>query len=906
MSALTYYQQLFGAGEFCLLVEGVPDYWSTCFLAWDFGSLPADMPTPGGALRSGLLNRESLRASQRVDPASGELSQGDMIFELLDGEDSDGAIYSVSALMSRRAAAVQAHLAADLAAGAASMTLDSTAGFVAPGVAHIELEAVAFTGIAAGPPRLTGLTRGLYGSVDRAHEYEAPNAAITTADYGQIPLVTDRLVSWYGRRCWLYFAEYLEDGTLDSAEVVWRGVLTSELRATSKMTWSLPAEGIWSAQSVELLGSQPQSVVKGIYLSENTVVRFWMNEAWGGDNVGDSSFTLTAGRYTVDGFCAHFTEQLNAELDSIALSDCRWSLYVQDGLLFAAKPISDGVTPLTCTVYVLEADPLGVPQGDIVIVAAVLGLTPTPQGGGGTSLEFPEGGIGGHYLGLRAPESVFVSIQGAGDFEVPVEDAAVFADFLDEDVVNDWLVQSVVTIDGQPYMLIAVTAASHRITCRLFADRVDAASTIVVQYVGDAALQVKQGVWFKGQMPLVWRDAFLDNANVPERMKLGADSRDFDWDDLDAQFPGGAMDRRDRLITGPVAFKNLIVEDFRFSGMAPVIGLDGRITARPINSSNLVRDDGSALLEVDEDIDSATDRPETVRSAKRVVNRLEVHVVREHGRPGGLEVGDSAIDLTILVNEKTSQAAYRSVRGSSFEFSGTSSVDPVEIAGHIYGVAASLFSLLAQDADTMRLGPLNGLAYGTLLLDTILVSHWMPPDPTNAGERGLASLPAVVLGMEMDYARGELHLDVQLVTDGGQRSGFAPAADINTYANHGGGTEPRRYEISLTTGQYCPAAVEEGTFFHVGDKVVIRQWDVDAITVADESFTLTAVDPDALFLDAAPSAGMQAEIAAGRANVTFDLFDTASQNALAKLYLHVADDADNLLGTSGVLGFRVS
>ncbi len=162
MSLATLYRQGYGAKEFLLIVEAVEDSWSSCLdgtwtlAAGQVGPDPVDF-----TVRPGFLSRDTLRFGQKVDPGTGELTASDLTFALIDGEDDDGNTYSVSRLMSRRAGAGTASLAATLAAGAASMQVDSTAAFTAPGVVHVELEAIGFSGIAAGPPRLTGLTRGL-------------------------------------------------------------------------------------------------------------------------------------------------------------------------------------------------------------------------------------------------------------------------------------------------------------------------------------------------------------------------------------------------------------------------------------------------------------------------------------------------------------------------------------------------------------------------------------------------------------------------------------------------------------------------------------------------------------------------------------------------------------------------
>lgn len=915
VTVASLWQQLHGTHAFLLAIEGLPRAVSSSFAPWVFGSPPADAPDPTDwTILRGVLATEDLRTRQDVALDACTLKASDLTFRLTDGEDENGLPFAVSGLLSREGAAVRTTLTATLTAGAvADMQVASSAAFPASGDWFCGLEAGDYASKADGT-HLTTLTRGKYGSRARAHTYAAAGAVATVADYGQIPEVTDRPTSWYGRRCWLYQAEVLSDGSLDVAEIVWRGRITGELTAQG-LEWVLPAESLPSALSTDLLGAQPSTVVQGIYLATSVDVEVEIVGSVTGETYGTTEFTVAADTYTLDALLSSVTTNLNAALDALAVTADRWELYEGGGRLLCHKVAADPADPIAHAnlriVFDLGSDLFAVQTlaAALNIVARELLWNRGGQRGFGDGQDLVLNDEwrrdGNEVVWDLGPAAMAVYVTGRpqydGTFYLPVESKAPFTAYYDEDEAAGWKTASIVTVGGQPFILDSIHATDQVLIVKSITGHVEV-SALIVQYVGDSPVEVRQGIWMRGELASMWRDAVLDHASVPEMMVVGADSRDFAWDDLDAQFPGGRVSQRDRLLTGPVSFLELLNEDFAYSGLCPILGLDGRITARPVNNTSLVRPDGALLLDIDADTISSKDRPELNRSPKRIVNRYTVRLTREVGRPGGLQ----PFDLEAIVNDKTSQSAHRMVRTVSREFSGALDTTVQNVAADVYGVAGTLFALLSRETDVLPVGPCNGIAYGVLPLDTVLVSHWLPPDPTSSGQRGLVSLPALVLAVEYDWTKLQVSLVLQLLVDNGQRSGFAPAARALAYVDHGVGTEPRRYEVSLTTGLYCPAAIEEGSFFKAGWKVALRQWGTDSITVATESKSLTDVDPDALFLNSAPTAGMQAEIAAGRCLIVPNSYDTAGQAALALLYLFVADDADNLLGTSGVLGFSVS
>lgn len=849
--------------------------------------------TQGWTVVKGALRRQDLIVEQSVNLASGELRAGGMTFRLVDGF-YGGTQFFVSGLMTGLEAAAVTPMADTLFTGAGPIVVDSTAAFPSSGDVYIELETIGYTATAAG--EFQTLTRGKYGSKEVTHTYDAADAGDVSADLGLIQEVTDRPVAWYGRRCWFYVAEILPDGTLGSARLIWKGRVTGDITCDGG-EWSVPAESLWDALSTEILSGQARTVVKGILLEANVTLHLSMH-AFNGAANENTSFTVTAGHYSsLDALLTHITDGMNAAIVALAGPTEQYELFVENGYLCARQTAPAGISDYETHLFLRDA------TSDAIVLAAALGIDEDTLVGNlannqPTLIDMPEEGGDFFVTYGRAAQSVFAVSNGITS-TIPVERADDFSSW--RDAQDTYYTQSVVTVGGQPYILNAVTLAADTLDVFPFTDFVQGLTkTVQVQRVGDAPIEVRQGVWIRGQFPNYWRDAFIDHASVSYTLTAGMDSGDIDWTDLASYAPGGVMGERDRLLTEPTSFQSLFLEDLRWAGLVPVIE-DGLVTARPIANQGLVRDDGSALPEVGNDTLRAGDKATLTFGTSRVVNRLDFVAKREQGRPG--IPNSPAMEIVVNVNERQSQGRYRLTNKQTIECSGVAGVTEADIGAHAYGIASSYFALLARPFPVCSVG-CTGTLFDTLPLDSIYLTHWLLPTPDTANSRGITDGLCVVLGTRVNWCEYTVDLDLLLLTDGAQRSGFAPAAKITAYSDQGAGTEPSRYRLTVTPGSY--SANGEDNFFAVDMRVELREWDDDSAP-ASESRVISAVDPtnDYLYISAAPSAGMQTVISTGVCVMTLDQYDTASQTAGAKLYLHVADDADNLLGTSGVFGFKM-
>lgn len=148
-----------------------------------------------------------------------ELLRGEVKVEALpiDLFDHGGA---ATALLSRRSAATGQLLAAEVSASSSTWTLGSTIGFdSAGGIAHCGREAISYAGKTS--TTLTGVVRGLYGSVAMPHRLGAARGASD-------PLVTAGSLPRYvqGRRATVWLCRVSADGTtLSDPTLVFTGLV---------------------------------------------------------------------------------------------------------------------------------------------------------------------------------------------------------------------------------------------------------------------------------------------------------------------------------------------------------------------------------------------------------------------------------------------------------------------------------------------------------------------------------------------------------------------------------------------------------------------------------------------------------------------------------------------------------
>lgn len=871
-----------GALEFALVVEGISIGHSTSRLAWSGLS--------AWTIMGGTLERGGLVISQHVDLRSGELETGSITFRLSDARDSAENLHAVSSLFTGLQAAQASELRATLTATAGTMTVDDNTGFALSGVLYLNQEALHYSAI-SGTTGFIQLTHALYGSKAIDHRYEAVDANETRYDTGLIPEVTDRPTQWFGRRCWLYEAELLPNGTLATAELRWKGCITEEIHAEG-MTWVVQAESIWAAQSTEVLAGQATTTVRGIYVAGDGLVDVELRQIDGGARES-TEFTVAAGTYAdAEALCAHMTEQLNAAIVALAGPTERYLIFVDDGRISAIATAPVGIehtyeTHLRPVFDVMLALFDGEPSHPFIRGVSENGQDvfymphAAPADGGGT------------YSYAPAPAAIF----RAGVF--PVTYAGGFSAWRDDQ--DNYLSESIVTIGDLPYRLLSVNATDNLLTVTELVSNNDNYPGFTVQAVGTPPLEVRLGVRIRGDLPTVWRDAFMDNTNVPLELKGGLDSADWNWNSMQLQFPAGARDNRDRVITNPTPFRDLFLEDCRWSGCVPIMQ-DGLITVRRYAIGAQVHGDGSAVVLLTNDTHAEGDQPPTSYGAGGIVNRLEFEVTAGH-RPGFGGLGRREETFPITANDRASQQRSKRVSSETIVCTALDIADAEIVSAQAYGLATSYFQVMSRPYPEMTLLE-TGAVSALLPFDAVFLTHWLPPNANAVNSRGYTNQLAIVVGSDVDLAGYTVSLRLRLITDGAKRSGFAPSARISSFVDNGAPAGSLQYEARLASMRY--SAIWEGLFFGSGDRLELREWDDDSAPATQSNgCNGHSANGQSVYLSAIWSAALSAVIVAGGVVlVTYDEYDTASQTAAAKLYLHVADDADNLLGASGDLGFK--
>ncbi len=856
-----------------LFVEGIARYFTNTMDLWT--TLPAPFNVRSPTQLPGSLDKEGLKYSFACDVKQGSLRMPDVTFHLKDVNDTTGARFAISALMTGMGAASFSELTATLtAANVTSISLKDTPDtpFTAPGVAYVNLEAMSFGSATA--TAATTLVRGLYGSKAITHTYD-PDPTAARPDGGLVPEVTDRPVSWYGRRVWLAIAERNVSGTIDTPQIVWKGRLKGDLSlAADGLTWELPAESIWDAQDTQILAPAPATHINGIRLTD--AVSFLLFSAGNG-----AILTIPAATYTADGLLQVMQELIQAQIDVFATGE-NHQFAAEDGAIVSRQVEPAGVG----TQYAIEFFDNNAISDKMV--RAFFGLG--DDGGAGDDISLSHDSTAPKVI-ARLPRAVY-RISTGGATTLPVEDSSLFQAFEDQDYDEEWFhVASAVMIGDSAYRLTAVGADTLTVEPFLvtlgFEDR--------VEYESDPPTEVREGIWLEGSLWKYLKDGFVENTSVPAEWKGGVQTEDFDWTDMQANVNGGGSTSRDRLIIKPTSFKDILLEDMAWSGLVPTI-VDGLISCRVMQKASAAR----VAVALDNDAHVSQKIHSFQRSVGNVVNQIVWNMVRENTRPWrGAEA--LAYSFTLITNERTSQQRYGGqVTSRKIEGSGIRGLSGNALAEICAGLAIDYFQLAARDYPVITVEE-TVIAAGLQLMDSVYLSHWVTPNPDAPNERGVENALCLVTGLTIAPLTGAVEVELIYITDADRAGGIAPAARVLDYvvdAAIGAGY------FTVDTLRYSDVA--EGLWFPANAKVELRQWDYDAGGPAAESLTLYSTPSNAagdrIYTTTVPA--NDPGTAGGTWVLTLNEYDTAAQVATAKLYIHIADETTGLIGTSGELGFK--
>ncbi|MFA5123332.1 MAG: hypothetical protein WC493_19420, partial [Zavarzinia sp.] len=174
----------------------------------------------------------------------------------------------VSAMIQSWRALRMTRLTASLMIGDVAATVDDYSAWPAAGVLYCGLEACAYTGKAGGD--FTGLTRGLYGSLEADH-------VVDTSVYPRRqPAVFDGASVFAGRRADVYVSMLDATGTPGTSECVYRGIIGQNVEAVGgAMKFEIePITGLWSRKAGQNL---PRTSVKPCFWFSGETYRCAIN-----------------------------------------------------------------------------------------------------------------------------------------------------------------------------------------------------------------------------------------------------------------------------------------------------------------------------------------------------------------------------------------------------------------------------------------------------------------------------------------------------------------------------------------------------------------------------------------------------------------------------------------------------
>lgn len=871
-----------GSIEYALVIKGLPILPTTSTThTWTIPGIS------GLTHLGGMLKRDGIRFQTKIDPKRGTMSHGDMTFHLVDATDALGTRNKITDIFGSgyaRTGMNTTKLASTLAAGATTATVDSTTGFPSSGDIYIEKETIGYSGIT--PTSFTGLTRGKYGSRDVQHEVIIYDPDALNPLQTLIPEVTDRAVNFMNRDVALYSAVATSFTTLTNIEQRWLGAMKLPIVISQGAQFDLPCQSVWARQNTKVGGRERSAIPRNITIDADDRLVSWVDGTLG-FGVTEGDFDFAVGTETFPdwaSFVRQFVDELNESLVAGGASATLYLTEESEGQMVLRNSFASKLrvhVPATISLALV---------GDVYDLSGE-----TFEVGSSTSFDEDPYTFTQTYQVIAMRDS-------NGLLTLQVDDASRFNVFA---VLggDGYYIFPIVTVqaevpgggrDYQIYNLVSVDTVTDTVTLGSSLLFGPTAAFLLVP-VGQPVPKITQGIMIVGDFVKGWK-GFIEASTIPADMRGYLNTNDFDWTRIMDESPGGMATNRKRCILSPTSFQDMFLEDLALAGMVPTVTSNGQIAATKLK----------APLEIDFDFDVTSDEHEAGLSLDwqlgigYVINQV-VFQLANLGSMRGIGVGERLSPfgtLDIILNDLESQARLemvpqeRVIRNDAVEL-----IDEA-LGENLGSVASELFALFSRSYAYTK--ERCTFAVGDVLAgDTVRISHWLPPDMTT-GTRGVSNLICYVLGVDHAETDAKSTLEMIQVGDGYRRSGWAPAAKVTAYTLVGGVT----HRLTLASGIYATDQAE-GLYFGVSWKVLIKERD-NFSPAADEAFTIAAVASDGLTvdIDAAPSAGMQTIITAGNAVLVPDEYDTASQVAAAKAYLHVCDDADNDIGTTTDDGFR--
>ena len=887
-----------------LIVEGMPFMFTTNDESWALYNRDAGVNFP--VQLSGALQEEGLSWLYEIDYKHGDLKMPGMTFVLqdLDFSDTTGVhTLRLTYLMGGPQAAVRSEIAATIATGDTEITLnaapmgemsDDTA-WTATGYAYSDREAFRYTGKDAGANQLTGVVHGVFYSEPEEHTYTAPDPNARRPSLGTVPVISDRPISWYGRRVKLLIAEILSDGTMSQATEVWGGVVRGDVEPDETMLrWKVPCTSRWDLLNTEILADQPTCIPRGFNFAElvaagTPLLWFAQEVATGAWTSGSFNLADADGLYgAAEDVLADLTSAFNASLVAAGVTD-QFRFYVEGGYV----KWKQGLPEAGDGAYTVQ---LQMRDQHRALADSFFD--------GALALQMPHNADEVYSSAALAPDYSF-QLYFDRTTRISVDDTTGFVAIrpgIDAGAQGDgYRVESWVVIGDAWARLEEVDAGGNALVVRAYIFE-SGAENLPVLIRGKAQVTVKQALVVSGQLWDYWRYGFIENTLVPTAWKGGIRSSDFDWDGM-ALHLNGDIDERFRIITGPTNFRTLFLQDLGFSGLVPAVGVNAKISARLASAPHLAASVGAINDYAEKAGEPVTYSP--------VVDAIFSRFSVKH-TPTWRNLTEP-FEFSIVSG--TVRQAYGQAQARTLTIDGLFNFTLDVVSTRVYWLGQQFLEWFGNP-NAMAGIPCTLRAALVLPGDTVELSHWALPNP-DTGERGVSNVVARVVSVRVAPLANSVHVVVMWKLTG-RHGGIAPAARIIDYDDLGAGTEPQRYRLRFDPGLYVdhspPGADggiydtdDEGAWFATLPLAKVELRSLDDATPLRGSLTLTSSPfdgADGLYVDSAIPGAVAALIAGGGEVVlTLDEYATAAQTADAQVYCHVCDEDDFLI-QDGDLGFK--
>lgn len=740
--------------------------------------------------------------------------------------------------------------------------LTSTLDTSDPGTANVNDSALFTTGTryylgtetvkVTAKPTGTTLTidRGEWGSTAQEH-------LVAVGERAQVSSLTDGPTGLSHRRVWLYAHTASELTTASAGTIIWRGVLSREpaLDPQNALSWSLAVEPRTKLLEGSLAGGFDQPFkLRGAYYPAASPLRLQVRRYSTAAHFVGSTTDVTVVAFghfeTQTSFCEAVSDALNGDatisswgVTFSALVNERggWDLYV-----------TTDSTPLFVSVHAgsrvdgaFDGEILsgsGVDERIVYVVAASTtyrcqredsargGIEVSNQGLLPRSNNLPDGDVGAYItdadIAAYPIERIYLDRLGAltdddGLLVTPSVDEAGRAYPADVDppvqrlnIDVDAATGSITASVGHGPRILAAGAQQPTIT-----GSADFGAGTVADF-RDTLISRAPEVANRGQSPWVTADDLAD------------------WHDATNEQAAGRawLEQRNRVYGKPVRSDEVLQHEWRLYGLIPYLDDDAKIAVRPFTAggSAIDMEVGPDEILVDESLGSISGEADGTWNVVELATEYDPTEDKHLADPAIVFRGLEAIARVHAERKLSIKPRSRAV-------------GPEPTWEDLSDRARSIIALFGDRRTQLVHVNVSLVAFSVKVGDVVsLTVSALPAD----GERtewspglGMIAEPGIVLGRKWDMAAGKGELDVLV-----HELDLAPYAPSLRVTAASGATTT--WSLTVTQNRYAPTGTDDTSFFAVGDRIRLREWDATSPTVRPGEVTSVTATTVGVELDA--------------------------------------------------------